>query len=359
MAFFLLRLLYKLLMPKRIALIFHSVAVIAGMLLSLNARSVTLEWMPSSEASQSGRLSHYKVCYATIDFTVPATTNRTPVIPLTLEVPIELTRADVPDLVPGLTYYFAVIAVTVDNIESDYSNIASFTMPSAEDQIDPSTQMDLVGMFPRLWLITTNGQPLIEVSGAVGATYAIQSTTNPSIAGSWETLTNLALITPALTADASPQTILENAFIPSVEIFEDPAAVDGAHRFYRLYMPFGYEIAANRALSLRDIYSRLIAVRLPGVGANIVCYVPSEGSYLDYNEKNHFVKRESSGPTIREIADRVASRAGLNWNSASEFTVTEGGFKLLFATVFRNDDPSTDPPLGVPRASSSDVIIDF
>lgn len=200
---------------------------------------------------------------------------------------------------------------------------------------------------------------MLAVSGAVGATFAIQCSTNPALVGSWTTITNLRLKVAAPNANPNPLTTLEKAFVPALEVFQDPAPIDGALRYYRICMPLGYPILANQVLSYQEIASRLVAVRLPGINTYIVCYVTPEAAYLDYNSKTYIVKLESSGPNIREIADKVASTIGQNWTTASEFTVTDEGAKILFATVVQTDDPSTDPLPGVPRASSSDIIIDF
>jgi hypothetical protein len=197
------------------------------------------------------------------------------------------------------------------------------------------------------------------VSGTVGATFAIQTSTNPAIADSWITITNLKLTALAPNANTNPITTLEKAFIPALETFQDPSPIDGAFRTYRIYMPLGYAILANQVLAHQEIRSRLVAVRLPGINAYIVCYVTPEAAYLDYNDKTYIVKLEPSGPTIREVATKVATTLSQNWTSASEFTVTDDGAKLLFATVVQTDDPATDPPLGMPRPSSSEILIDF
>ena len=334
-----------------------------GCLVCANSpRAVTFVWDPSPDQSVAGKIVGYRLYYAVGNFTTEPIDGLAPIDPFRLSVGMQ-TTAVVTNLVPGWTYYFAVVAVGTNDVESPFSNVATYTEPGeppgGSGAETNSTALNLAGMLPRLWLYPPNGQVLLGVSGAVGSTFLIQASTNPTLSGSWTTVTSLRLTVPAPNANLNPVTTLERAFVPSLEYFQDTNAIDGILRYYRIYMPLGYPIVAYQVLSHRDIPSRLIAVRLPGINAYIVCYVTPEAAYLDYNNNTYIVKLVSSGATIREVADKVATAIGQNWTSASEFTVTEEGAKLLFATVVQTDDPLTDPPLGIPRASSSNILIDF
>lgn len=344
--------------------------------------SIQLAWDPSPDAA----VSSYKVYYGLQDFTAPNASNAS-----RESLPVGLnTGVIIPNPVVGLTYYFAVVAVDTNGVESDFSNVISYTVPPSIVPLPPfpdgsggststgggtgtttggsgstnggpstPTQVNLLGMLPRLWLYPTNGQALIALQGTVGASFAIQYSTNPAIADSWITITNITLTLPAPNANTAPATTLERAFIPALEAFQDPNPADGIMRYYRIYMPNGYPVLANQVLAQQGIHTRLVAVRCPGLSGYIVCYVTQEAAYLDYNNATYIVKLESSGATIREVATKVATTLQQNWTSASEFTVADDGAKFLFATVVKTDDPLSDPPLGVPRASSSDILIDF
>jgi hypothetical protein len=355
------------------------------------AVAVNLAWDSSPDAG-----SGYKLYYALQDFVnAPADTNLSTVV-LTLGTQ---TSASVSNVIPGLTYYFAVVAVAADGAESDFSNVVAYSVPDGNGLglppfpigstsgtststgtttgtstgtstgsssggstttgliMSDDTHANLIGMLPRLWLYPTNGVGLLAISGTVGATFTIQSSTNPAAADSWITITNIKLSAIAPNASQSPGTTLEKAFIPALESFQDPKPLDGIPRFYRIFMPLGYAVLADQVLTQQNFHTRLVAVRLPGVSGYLVCYVTEETAYLDYNDKTYLVKLEPSGPTIREIASRVASSLSQNWTSVSEFKMVDG-VKQLVATVVQTDDPSTDPLPGVAKPGSS-IVIDF
>jgi hypothetical protein len=92
------------------------------------------------------------------------------------------------------------------------------------------------------------------------------------------------------------------------------------------------------------------------VDAYIVCYVTEEAVYLDYNDETFIVQLEPSGPTIREVATKVATVLSQNWTSASEFIMADGA-KQITATVVKTDPPELDPPIGTVQSSS--ITIDF
>ena len=319
--------------------------------------AVTVEWNPSPEAEIPGKISGYKVYYGTQDFTIPPLDDVPPIAPISQFVGSN-TNVVITNLVGGLTYYFAAVAVDSDGVESPFSNVASFVAPFPEPPPPPPNEINLTDILPRLSLYSTNGQALLAVSGTLGATITIQRSTNPGATNSWKTIANLKLITVAPDANTNPDTTLQKAFLPALETFQDPNPIDGSFCWYRLYMPLGYPIVANKALPLQDISSRLIAVCYPDGTAHIVCYITPEAAYLDYDDTTHIARLEQSGPTIREIANAVATSLGkTNWTSACEFTVADNGSKKLFAYVLRTADPLTDPPLGVP--TNLDILLNF
>jgi hypothetical protein len=361
--------------------------VLALLLPVAHASIVNLTWDPSPDASTPGSITGYKLYYSLMDFTRPEFTNGS-VISLPLG---NTTNAVLTNLAGGNMYFFSVVSVGADGVESEYSNVASYVVPVDGDApplpdlggggsggtnvvsgggsggsggstggtggVSSPTQSSLIGMLPRVWLYPTNGQALLAISGTVGAKFTIQSSTNPGSPGSWITVTNLKMTMAAPNANPMPGTTLEKAFIPALQSFQDPDPLSG-NRFYRLYMPLGYAIVANQVLTEQGYNGRLIAVRLPGIDGHIVCYVTQEAAYLDYNDTTYMVKLEMSGPSIREVATKVATTLTQNWTSASEFTVSDAGIKSLFATVVQTDSPASDPPLGVPNVSSS-IVIDF
>ena len=346
---------------------------------AIHAAIINLAWDPSPDAAVPGKVAGYKLHYGLGNFIADSNNISSVSVPVGLS-----TSATLSNILGGATYYFAVVSVDQNGVESDFSNLATYLTPpdvpnlpgtggsttgtntgsTGGDTGSPfptstPTQANLIGMLPRLWLYPTNGQALLALQGTVGATLSIQYSTNPAIVDSWITITNLKLSLPAPNAIPNPGTTLEKAFIPALEAFQDPNPVDGTFRYYRIYMPLGYPVLADQVLTAQGFDTRLIAVRCPGRSGYIVCYVTQEAAYLDYNNVTYIVKLESSGPTIREVANKVATTLQQNWTSASEFTVSDEGSKFLFATVVQTDDPLTDPPLGVPRTASGAILIDF
>lgn len=338
----------------------HRAAILlACVLCARMAEAVIIEWKPSPEAGLPGKIAGYKLYYGPQDFTNPPTDGVPMIAPFSQFVGSS-TNVVITNLAGGVTYYFAAVAVDSDGIESPFSNVAMFVAPLTEPPPPPppeTNQINLTEMLPRLSLYSTNGEALLAVSGTIGATVAIQRSTNPGATNSWITITNLKLSAMAPNGNTNSASILEKAFVPALESFQDPNPIDGAFCWYRLYMPLGYVIAANKSLAQQDISSRLIAVCFPDGKAHIVCYIASEAAYVDYDDTTHIARLEQSGATIREIADKVATSLGKNWTSACEFTVADNGSKKLFAYILRTSDPATDPPLGV--SSNLDLLLNF
>jgi transglutaminase-like putative cysteine protease len=111
-----------------------------------------------------------------------------------------------------------------------------------------------------------------------------------------------------------------------------------------------YAILGDYVLARRGLETRLIHVRMVGQVAHDVCYVVSVKSYLDYNLRMYYRNLERSGPTVREIAARVADSFKSNWTSASEYTYTyDEGVKHMIFTVVKTDPPDEDPDFPIAR----------
>ncbi len=105
-----------------------------------------------------------------------------------------------------------------------------------------------------------------------------------------------------------------------------------------------YAILADFVLQRKGFDTRLIHVRMVGQYAHAVCYVSQNHAYLDYNNRKYFITLARCGPTIREIASKVADSLEANWTSASEFTYDYDTSRKSFgATVVKTDPPLSDP----------------
>jgi hypothetical protein len=107
-----------------------------------------------------------------------------------------------------------------------------------------------------------------------------------------------------------------------------------------------YAIVANIVLGHHGYDTRLVHVRLVGRVAHAVCQLPEARLYLDFNRRSFLSKLSRSGPSLREIAQRVADTFEANWTSVSEFTYDqETGRKQIIQTVVK----------AAPRQLDSDV----
>jgi hypothetical protein len=106
-----------------------------------------------------------------------------------------------------------------------------------------------------------------------------------------------------------------------------------------------YALLADRILGSRNFTTRIVRVVLAGRRINhVVCYVAESKAYLDYNSRNYFLNLDRSGPTLREIAEKVAASFEANWSSASEFTYDYAtDKKTIVYTVVKTESPSRDP----------------
>jgi len=109
-----------------------------------------------------------------------------------------------------------------------------------------------------------------------------------------------------------------------------------------------YAVLANYVLSRNGFSTRLIRVEM--VGKNIghaVCYVTQDRVYMDYNNRRFFFALVRSGPTIREIATKVAESFQAHWTFASEFAYDyNSNIKRVLLTVVETDPSSSDPDTG-------------
>ncbi len=122
-----------------------------------------------------------------------------------------------------------------------------------------------------------------------------------------------------------------------------------------------YAILADQVLRPKGYDTRLIAVRMPGLVAHVICYVAQEKGYLDYNNRIYTLSLARSGSTTRQIADKVAASFNANWTTASEFTFDKDmNMKLIVATVVKTEPKALDPvPGAIKSAPKRHIIIDF
>jgi hypothetical protein len=109
-----------------------------------------------------------------------------------------------------------------------------------------------------------------------------------------------------------------------------------------------YSVLADLVLAKHGYQTRCIQVKFAGdnVG-HAVCYVTQNKAYLDYNNRRYFVNLERSGPTIRQIAKKIAASFELDWTTAAEFTYSyETMRKTLAFVVVKTDSPDKDPDRG-------------
>ena len=106
-----------------------------------------------------------------------------------------------------------------------------------------------------------------------------------------------------------------------------------------------YAVLADHILTHHGYHTRLIRVEMVGLDAgHAVCYVDDDRVYLDYNNRKYFFTLKRSGPTIREIASKIADSFEANWTFAQEFAFDYVEFyKRVIHTVVKIEPPSADP----------------
>lgn len=112
-----------------------------------------------------------------------------------------------------------------------------------------------------------------------------------------------------------------------------------------------YAILADHVLGRRGYKTRLIRVQLVDSRINhVVCYLTEQKAYLDYNNRRVFFTLARSGPTLREIAEKVADSFEKNWVSVTEYTYNyERGRQQPVHTVVKTEPPELDPDRQPPR----------
>lgn len=106
-----------------------------------------------------------------------------------------------------------------------------------------------------------------------------------------------------------------------------------------------YAILADHVLSKKGFRTRIIRVALAGSDvSHAICYVTENKAYLDYNNRKYSVNLERAGPTLRQIAAKVADSFEKNWTSATEYTFSYTDYKKITRyTVVKTDPPDKDP----------------
>jgi hypothetical protein len=117
-----------------------------------------------------------------------------------------------------------------------------------------------------------------------------------------------------------------------------------------------YACLADLVLKQKGLGTRLIQVQLVGRIDHAVCYVTESHAYLDYNNRQVFFTLTRSGPSLRNVATKVAASCEANWTSAFEFTY-DGVTKEILTLVIKTAPPETDPVPG--QKSGNSVIVRF
>ena len=106
-----------------------------------------------------------------------------------------------------------------------------------------------------------------------------------------------------------------------------------------------YAVLADYVLKRNGYDTRLIRVEMVGKNmGHAVCYVTPDRVYMDYNNRHYYFALVRSGPTIREIATKVAASFDAHWTFASEFTYDYNtSIKKVVLTVVQTDPASMDP----------------
>jgi hypothetical protein len=114
-----------------------------------------------------------------------------------------------------------------------------------------------------------------------------------------------------------------------------------------------YATLADAVLRPKGFTTRLIHVQMPGIIAHCVCYVEEQKAYLDYNNRENLNKLERSGPSLREIAAKVAASFQANWTTATEFTYSPEGLKKQVAILVKTSSEQA------PAKVASKVQVNF
>ncbi len=115
-----------------------------------------------------------------------------------------------------------------------------------------------------------------------------------------------------------------------------------------------YAVLADHVLTHHGYTTRLIRVEMVGIDAgHAVCYVDDDRVYLDYNNRKYFFNLKRSGPSIRQVAKKIAASFEANWTFAQEFAFDYDSFnKRVIYTVVKIEPPSSDPDVIARKESS-------
>lgn len=106
-----------------------------------------------------------------------------------------------------------------------------------------------------------------------------------------------------------------------------------------------YAVLADHVLAKKGNHTRIIRVAMAGSDySHAICYVTENKAYLDYNNRKYSMNLAKSGPTLRQIAAKVADSFEKNWTSATEYTFSYANYKKVTRyTVIKTDPPEKDP----------------
>jgi hypothetical protein len=348
--------------------------------------NVTLVWNPSATPG----VTNYMVSWGTSSRGA-SSRNSTNYINNTI---VSATTCTISNLDADQLYYFSVQAVGTNELAtSAYSNEVTNGPPATTSLPPPPggssntnppivinppppppppggggsgpstnmTQSMFWGVPPFLRLAVSNGQANLTINGTVGALMNIVETTNNLIMNQWSAVTNVTLTNIASVGETNqpgqPQDLLDVTFVPATQTLPVGATPGVPLQYFQVAMPYDYAILADQVLLDNSNYTpRLIVVNMPGL-VDDACYVNQSSSFIHYTRANTALQLFSSGPTIRQIANTLASSLNLDWTSASEFTYSNGMGQVL-ATVIETEPPSSDPVAGQ-NAPSSPIVINF
>jgi len=99
-----------------------------------------------------------------------------------------------------------------------------------------------------------------------------------------------------------------------------------------------FATVAAEILQARGYTPRMIAIRMKGE-THVVCYIPEEGGYLDYNTRKEKSPLVPCSPEITAIATKVAVGFRRDWVATYEFTYDpKEDVKRLVNNIIPNPD---------------------
>lgn len=227
-----------------------------------------------------------------------------------------------------------LISQNATNSKTSSSSSTNVTLTQSPEQV----VNQLGNIPPKLYVSKENQQMMLIIRGTIGATAKLEVNTALTTTGDWKIAAEIPL------AQAE-------------QIWIDPDQIGDSFKSYRISMPYDYAVLANMVLQPKGYTTRLVEVRTPSLTAHVVCYLPKNSAFLDYNKASSAFELQPSGQSLREIAIQVSSLLNQNWTSASEFTMSDRQ-KQIIATVVKTD--STDyANLTTTKVAPSKIKIDF